>query len=230
SGEAFYIRDEETGQFWSPSPRPARSHAPYVIRHGFGYSVFEHYEQGIVSELWIYVAMDAPVKFAVLKLRNTSGMARRLSVTGYCEWVLGDLRSKTLLNVQTELDLQTGALLARNSFNVEFPGRIAFLDLNEPGRSLTGERKEFLGRNGNLAEPAAMKRARLSGKFGAGSDPCGAAQLIFDLDDQGEREITFRLGAGKNLDEVQTLIRRFRTRDARRAALAAVHEFWNHTL
>jgi cellobiose phosphorylase len=230
SGEAFYIRDEETGQFWSPSSRPARSDAPHVIRHGFGYSVFEHCEQGIVSELWVYVAMDAPVKFAVLKLRNTSGMARRLSATGYCEWVLGDLRPKTLLNVQTELDLRTGALLARNSFNAEFPDYVAFLDLSESGRTLTGDRKEFLGRNGHLAQPAAMKRARLSGKLGAGLDPCGAAQLVFDLEDGAEREITFRLGAGKNLDEVQALIRRFRSGDAQRVALASVHEFWNHTL
>jgi cyclic beta-1,2-glucan synthetase len=95
-GEAFYIRDEQTGQFWSPTPLPARGATPYVVRHGFGYSVFEHTENGIVSELTVYVAMDAPVKFAVLKLRNISGRSRRLSVTGYCEWVLGDLRQKNL--------------------------------------------------------------------------------------------------------------------------------------
>ena len=175
-----------------------RGASPHVIRHGFGYTVFEHFEHGISSELWVYVAMDAPVKFAVLKLRNTSGIARRLSVTGYCEWVLGDLREKTLLNVQTELDLQTGALLARNRFNLEFGDRVVFLDLNEPGRTFTGDRKEFLGRNGNLTQPIAMKRTRLSGKTGAGLDPCGAAQVIFDLSDGQEREITFRLGVGQN--------------------------------
>ena len=97
AGEAFYIRDEQTGQFWSPTPWPARGATPYVIRHGFGYTVFEHFENGIVSELWVYVAMDAPVKFTSLKLRNVSGGPRRLSVTGYWEWVLGDLRHKTLL-------------------------------------------------------------------------------------------------------------------------------------
>ena len=94
TGEAFYIRDEQTGQFWSPTPLPARGATPYVIRHGFGYSVFEHTENGIVSELTVYVAMDAPVKFAVLKLRNVSGRPRRLSVTGYWEWVLGELRAQ----------------------------------------------------------------------------------------------------------------------------------------
>ncbi|MBC8126164.1 MAG: hypothetical protein H8M99_03305 [Gloeobacteraceae cyanobacterium ES-bin-144] len=163
TGEALYIRDEQTGQFWSPTPSPARGRTPYVIRHGFGYTVFEHTENGIYSELWIYVAKDAPVKLSVLKLRNVSGRTRRLSATSYVEWVLGDLRQKNLLHVQTEVDAKTGALLARNYGNTEFPGRIVFLDVNETSRTLTGDRKEFIGRNGNLAQPAAMKRAGLSG-------------------------------------------------------------------
>ena len=137
TGEALYIRDEQTGQFWSPTPLPARGATPYVIRHGFGYTVFEHAEHGIASELWVYVAMDAPVKFSVLKVRNLSGRPRRLSVTGYWEWVLGDLRSKNLLHVQTEVDLKTGALLARNAYNTDFAARIVFLDVNDDGRTLT---------------------------------------------------------------------------------------------
>ena len=230
TGEAFYIRDEQTGQFWSPTPLPARGATPYVIRHGFGYTVFEHTEHGIVSELWVYVAMDAPVKLTVLKLRNVSGRPRRLSVTGYCEWVLGDLRHKSLLHVQTEVDLKTGALLARNYYNTEFPGRIAFLDVNDAARTLTGDRKEFIGRNGNLSQPAALKRARLSGKVGAGLDPCGAVQVVFDLPDGQERETGFRLGVGRNAAEVQNLIQRFRRADASRVTLDGVWEYWNRTL
>ena len=183
-------------RFWSPTPSPARGATPYVIRHGFGYTVFEHTENGIVSELWVYVAMDAPVKFTVLKLRNVSGRPRRVSVTGYWEWVLGDLRPKSLLHVQTEVDLKTGALLARNYYNTEFPERIAFIDVNDGTRTLTGDRKEFIGRNGSLAQPAALKRARLSGKVGAGLDPCGAVQVTFDLREGQERETSFRLGVG----------------------------------
>ncbi len=230
SGEAFYIRDEQTGQFWSPTPLPARGTTPYVIRHGFGYSVFEHTEYGIASELWVYVAMDAPVKLAVLKLRNVSGRPRRLSITGYWEWVLGDLRQKSLLHVQTELDLKTGALLARNYDNTEFPGRIAFIDVNDAARTLTGDRKEFIGRNGNLSQPAALKRARLSGKVGAGLDPCGALQVAFDLPDGQERETSFRLGVGRNPAEVRNLIQRFRSADASRIALEGVWTYWNRTL
>ena len=99
-----------------------------------------------------------PVKFTVLKLRNLSGRPRRLSVTGYWEWVLGELRQKSLLHVQTEVDLKTGALLARNYYNTEFPERIVFLDVSDATRTLTGDRREFLGRNGSLSNPAALKR------------------------------------------------------------------------
>ena len=230
TGEAFYIRDEQTGQFWSPTPLPARGATPYIIRHGFGYTVFEHTENGIACELWIYVAMDAPVKFAVVKLRNVSGRPRRISVTGYWEWVLGDLRAKSLLHVQTEVDLKSGALLARNYYNTEFPDRVAFIDVNDSTRTLTGDRKEFLGRNGSLAQPAALKRARLSGKAGAGLDPCGAVQVTFNLPDGQERETRFRLGVGRNLGEAQHLIQRFRRPDACRIALEGVWAYWNRTL
>ncbi|MGO8697439.1 MAG: GH36-type glycosyl hydrolase domain-containing protein [Limisphaerales bacterium] len=230
TGEALYIRDEQTGQFWSPTPLPARGATPYAIRHGFGYTVFEHIENGIVSELWVYVAMEAPVKFNVLKLRNISGRPRRLSVTGFWEWTLGELRAKSLLHVQTEVDVKTGALLARNHYNTEFPDRIAFLDVTDATRTLTGDWKEFLGRNGTLAQPEAMKRARLSGKVGAGLDPCGALQVAFDLPEGEERETSFRLGAGRNAGEAQNLIRRFRRADAGRATLEGVFEYWNRTL
>jgi cellobiose phosphorylase len=230
SGEALYLRDEQTGQFWSPTPAPARGATPYVIRHGFGYSVFEHTENGIVSELWVYVAIDAPVKFSTVRLRNISGRPRRLSLTGYWEWVLGDVRAKSLLHVQTEVDLKTGALLARNHYNTEFPDRIAFVDVNDTTRTLTGDRKEFIGRNGTLAQPAALRRARLSGKVGAGLDPCAALQVTFELLDGQERETTFRLGAGRSIADVQGLIQRFRRAEAGRGALEGVWNYWNRTL
>jgi cellobiose phosphorylase len=230
TAEALYLRDEQTGQFWSPTPFPARGAAPYVVRHGFGYSVFEHTEWGIETELWIYVATDAPVKFSVLKIRNRSGRPRRLSATAACEWVLGDLRPKTLLHVQTEVDARTGALLARNHFHPEFADRVAFLDLDEDGRAITGDRTEFLGRNGSWAQPAAMRRARLAGRVGAGLDPVGAVQVAFDLAEGEEREVRFRLGAGRGVADAQNLIQRFRRPGAARAALEQVWEYWNRTL
>ena len=166
SGEALYLRDEERGHFWSPASLPSRGATPYVSRHGFGYSVFEHTERGIRSELWVYVALDAAMKFMVLKVRNESGRSRRLSATGYVEWVLGDLRPKSAMHVVTELDPKSGAVFARNPFNTEFAGRIAFFDVDETTRTISGDRSEFIGRNGTLRNPAAMTRLRLVGQSG----------------------------------------------------------------
>ena len=229
-GEAFYIRDEERGHYWSPMPLPSRGATPYVTRHGFGYSVFEHTERGISSEAWVYVALDASVKFTVLKIKNISGRPRRLSATGYAEWVLGDLRSKSTMHVVTELDPASGALLARNGYSMDFDGRVAFFDTDDTTRSLCGDRTEFIGRNGTLRNPAAMTRVGLSGRVGAALDPCAAIQVPFDLADGQEREIIFRLGAGRDADDAGILVRRFRGSYAARGALEAVWQYWSHTL
>jgi cellobiose phosphorylase len=229
-GEAFYIRDEETGHFWSPTPLPCRGIGPYISRHGFGYSVYEHSERGIRSELWIYVSTDEPVKFSVLKVWNESGKPRRLSAIGFLELVLGDLRPKSAMHIITEIDPYSGALLARNSYNSEFSDRIAFFHTSDIDHSFTGDRTEFLGRNGTLANPAAMTRSHLSGKTGAAFDPCAAIQIPFDLDAGQEREIIFKLGVGRNKTEVRKLVLQFEGSNAARNALELVWNYWSHTL
>ena len=230
SGEAFYLRDEERGHFWSPTPLPCRGTTPYATRHGFGYSVFEHIERGIRSELTVYVALDAAIKFAVLKVRNESDRPRRLSATGYVEWVLGDLRPKSTMHVITEIDPMCGALFARNPYNTEFRDRTAFFDVDDTTRTLSGDRAEFLGRNGSMHRPAAMTRTRLSGHVGAAFDPCAAIQVGFDLAAGQEREIVFRLGVGRDAGDARDLVSRFRGSTAARGALDAVWQHWRHTL
>ncbi len=229
SGEAFYLRDEDSGHFWSPTPLPCRGASAYISRHGFGYSVFEHCESGICTELWIYVDLELAVKYAVLKVRNESGRFRRLSATGYVEWVLGDLRPKSVMHVYTEIDLDSGALFARNPYNTEFAERTAFFDVDDTNRTVSGDRREFLGRNGTLKNPAVMARARLSGKVGAALDPCAALQVNVELATGQEREIRFTLGVGRDAADASQLVRRCRGKAAR-AALEKVWHYWNHTL
>jgi len=230
SGEAFYVRDEETGQYWSPTPLPSRGKGTYVCRHGFGYSVFEYTQQGINSELWTYVALDAPVKLVVVKLRNNSGRTRHLSVTGYWELVLGQWRNTNLMHVVTEVDPGTGALFARNVYNRDFAGKTVFVNVNASARTLTGNRTEFLGRNGTPANPSAMRQTQLSGHTGAGLDPCAAFQVPFELADGQERELVFVLGAGNNAEEAHQLTRRFSDPASARQALESVWAFWKQTL
>jgi cellobiose phosphorylase len=227
SGEAFYIRDEHSGRFWSPTPLPVRQRCPCVIRHGLGYSVFEMEDDGLYSELWIYVAMDAPVKFCRLLLRNGADVERRLSVFGYWEWALGELRQKNQMHIVTELDGRTGALLARNSYNTDFSGRVAFVSASDVIRSHTGDRAEFIGRHGSLALPAALSRVRLSGKVGPGFDPCAAVQLPVTLAPHEEHEVIFKVGAGQNREDVYRLLHAFQGKEACRTALDRVHAHWN---
>lgn len=230
SGEVLYIRDDESGSFWSPTPLPAPGQSGYVCRHGFGYSVFEHLEADIESQLSTYVAMDAPVKFLVVKLQNHSGRSRHLSLTGFWELVLGEWRHANLMHIVTDVDLATGALFARNAYGRECANRVVFAHTSEHERSVSGNRTEFIGRNGELANPAAMRRKRLSGRTGASLDPCAAIQARIHLDAGQEREIVFVFGAAANDGEARRLIQQFCGAAGARQALEAVWEFWNRTL
>ena len=230
-GEVFYLRDENNGHFWSPTALPFTTVGHYITRHGFGYSSFEHDEDGIQSTLTIYVALDASVKFSSLKVRNDSGRTSHLSATGYIEWVLSDLRHNSAMHVVTEADPATGALFAKNPYNTEFVDRTAFFYVDAINLSMTGDRNEFIGRNGNLSNPASMSRSRLSGKLGAGLDPCGAIQVPFELADGEEKEIIFLLGVtDKRTQDASSLIRRFRGTVAAHEALNTVKTYWQNTL
>ncbi|OFY07564.1 MAG: cyclic beta 1-2 glucan synthetase [Bacteroidetes bacterium GWE2_41_25] len=230
SGEAMYIRDEETGHFWSPTHLTESESKLYLCRHGFGYSVFEHNEGGIITELWVYVATDASVKFSVLKVRNKSGRTCKLSAISYVELVLGDMRNKTAMHVNTSVDFNRSVVYATNPYNREFAGRVTFLQTDDNSISATCDRIEFIGRNGTLKRPAAMLRSRLSGKNGVSLDPCAAIQVPFDLAPGQEREIIFRLGTGRNMEDANDIIRRFRGPGPAYAALEAVWHFWSQTL
>lgn len=240
AGEAIFLRDEDSGQVWHPTSLPSpgdlpddSAAPPYVARHGFGYSVFEHEEAGIRSELTVFVAMDAAVKFSRLVVRNLSDRPRRLSATGYVEWVLGDLREKTAPHITTDIASDNGAIYARNRYNNEYGDWVGFFDIDEADRlfaTLTCDRSEFIGRNGSLRRPAALRRMRLSGRTGPALDPCSAFQVPFELEPGGSREVVFRLGMGRSADEAGQLVLRFRGSAAAREALDAVTEHWQHTL
>ena len=229
SGEAFYIRDEESGHFWTTALLPAGGQSSYITRHGFGYSVFEHIEDGIYTEMTVYVDIESAIKFIVIKIRNESGRPRKLSATGYIEWVLGDNRTKTAMHIHTEIDPDSGALFAKNQYNTEFNHRVAFFDVDYLKKTFTGDRTEFIGRNGNLQHPKAMSRLKLSGKIGLALDPCAAIQVPFFVAEGEVQEIVFRLGAGKDSKEASFLAKQFRGTQIATEALEKVKKYWAET-
>ncbi len=198
-GETFYVRDEETGALWGPTLLPIREDAsPYIARHGQGYSRFEHTSHGIALELLQFVPPEDPVKISRLTIENRSGQPRRLSVTAYVEWVLGASRSANAPSIVTELDADTGALLARNAWNSDFAGRVAFADLGGRQTAWTGRsRRSSSAATARSTIPRRWSAGRRRpGRVGAGLDPCAALQTVIELPPGGREEIVFLLGQG----------------------------------
>jgi cyclic beta-1,2-glucan synthetase len=229
-GEVFYLRDEETGEVWTPTPLPARGPQPYTVRHGQGYTAFEHASHGLSQELLMFVPVDAPVKVSLLRLRNLTDRARRVSVTSYNELTLGFSRPASAPFVITEIDEEAGAVLVRNPYNNEFADRVAFAAVSAAEFTVTCDRKEFLGRNGSLKYPAALGRARLSGRAGAGLDPCAAVQTEVELQPGETREVAFLLGQGASREEAREVVARFRRVPAVYEAFERVLDYWDGLL
>lgn len=214
AGEAVYIRDEETGELWCPTPLPIREDAPYVCRHGQGYSRFEHTSHDIASTLVQFVPRRDPVKISRLILTNRSRRPRTLAVTAYVEWVLGPARAAGAPFIITSLDAATRAVFARNPWNDEFASNVAFFDMGGRQDAWTGDRTEFIGRNGSLERPAALARsAELSKRLGAGIDPCAAMQATFDLAPDESVDLVIMLGQGRSDEEARALVQRYRAED-----------------
>ncbi len=234
AGDAIYIRDEDLSVTWTPTPAPIRETDAYRARHGQGYTIHEHNSHGIDQELTTFVPVSNaggdPVRVQVLRLKNGSPKRRNLVLTMYVEWVLGANRESTQPTVITDWDASSGSLLARNVYAGDFGGRAAFISASESISSFTGDRTEFIGRNGTLARPEAVQRIRLSNRKGAALDPCGAIQTHVSLDPGETREVVFLLGQTANLDGVRALVAKYGSASASRQALVSTQAWWERFL
>ncbi len=228
--EVVYLCDQDSGELWSPTPLPIRERTQYVIRHGFGYSRCDHVSHGIAVELTQFVPLQDAVKIARLRITNRSAVRRRLSITHYLEWVLGKERGRAADFLITEIEPDSGALLARNPWNSGFNDRVAFMDMCGQQQSYTGDRAEFLGRHGSMAEPAALLRARpLSNRVGAGFDPCGAMQTQCNLPPGAGMEFVLLLGEAASSEQAVALIGKYRAARLDEV-LAQIAAYWDETL
>ncbi len=231
SGEAIYVRDEDTGEIWGPTALPIRvKTASYSIRHGQGYSRFEHISHGIWLELLQFVSTNDSIKISRMKISNLSGRQRSVAVTAYVEWVLGTNRAVAAPLILTEINAETGAIFARNPWNNQFGERVAFADLNGRQTSWTCDRTEFLGRDGAMDRPASLTAGTtLSNRSGAGLDPCAALQTKIRLAPNEETELIFFLGEAASGTEAQSLIEKYRLADLD-AVFASVTQQWDEIL
>ena len=243
-GEVFYVSDDETGEVWTPTALPIREPgARYVAAHGQGYSRFEYSGHGVTLTLCQFVPVNDEIKIARLTITNQNGRPRSLSLTAYVTWVLGASRAVTAPFIVTEIDPATGAMFARNPWSNDFGERIAFADLAGRPMTWTGDRAEFIGRDGSLTRPLALTRGtRLSNRVGAGFDPCGALRTRVTLAPAGAPgasiepgatiepgasiEIVFFLGQAANRERARALVTHYRAADLD-AVFATVTAQWN---
>jgi cyclic beta-1,2-glucan synthetase len=224
--EAIYLRDEDTGQVWSPTPLPARADSPYLIRHGMGYSTYSHHSHELQQDLKIFAVPDAPVKIAQLTLKNTSRHTRRVNVTYYAEWVLGTTREDTAPYIIPEFVTKNFALLVRNPYNLDFGKHVAFLASTRELHALTTDRTEFLGSLGSYERPAALERVGLTASTQAGGDPCTAMQVLLWLAPGEAKEVSFLLGQGADREQALELVARYQDLAHIDAAWEAVARLW----
>jgi len=230
TGEALYLRDEETGDVWTPTPLPAGADQPYRVRHGAGYTIFEHNSHGLRQRLTLFASPEDPVKIIHLRVENTWNHNRRITATQYIEWVLGTTHAASLPFITPEYDAAEYCLLATNPYNAEFGERTAFLIASKPVHGLTTDRTEFLGRGGTLAFPAALHRIGLEARLSPSEDLCAVLQLHLDLLPGGVEEIYFVLGQGNNKVHALELAKKYHDSAYVGAALERTRVFWDHLL
>jgi cyclic beta-1,2-glucan synthetase len=229
-GETLYLRDEQTARVWSSTPSPCPGPAPYLIRHGAGYSIFEHNSHGLKQRLRLFAVPDAPVKVVQLRLENAWKYTRRITATLYLEWVLAADRDTSQPYLVSEFDGDSQALLVRNAYNEGCAGRVAFVTANKRLHGLTADRTEFLGRLGNQGRPAALDRIGLAGAVKPGLDPCAALMLHLDLRPGEAEEIFFLVGEGADRKEALRLVGQYQNEKQVKVAWRAVAEFWDDLL
>jgi cellobiose phosphorylase len=229
--EVLYLRDEDSGDLWSATALPIRvPSANYAARHGKGYTHFANDSHEIELELLQCVPFADSIKLSRLRIRNRSTRVRRLSITGYVEWALGANGTVPAPFIVTTIDAASGALFARNLWRAEFCERVAFVDLGGMQMSLTADRTEFLGRYGSVELPAALARfVPLSGRVGAGMDPCAALQTRVELEPAAQIDIVFVLGDAESSAQAQILVEKYRAADVD-AVVREVRARWDEVL
>ena len=232
--EVIYIRDEESGKVWNPTAGPIRERDAYRVNHGAGYTRFEHNSHAVEQLLTVFVPNDEnggePVKINKLTLKNDSNKTRKLSVTYYIAWTLGEQRENTQQHVVTQWDPELGAILAHNRYHPEYGDRVAFASISPSAGSFTCDRTLFLGRNQTAGNPAAMKRTELAGRFGAELDPCAALQTKIELKPGESTEVICVLGQAESETEAGTLARKYREVISVNQAFDETERFWNRKL
>lgn len=231
SGEVMYVRDEDTGEFWTLTPKPVREDNNYIIEHGYGYSTFIHNSHGIEGEMTCFAPLDKELKIIKVNLKNSYSYTRNISVFYYAQLVLGVSPQQTSQYISTYIYGDGEFVYGINPYSEAFGKLKAFLKIiGGENNTFTGNRKEFLGRGGHISYPLALKSKALSNMTGAGMDPCLAEQTFISIKPGETKEISIILGEIENLQQISTLINSYNNKEVVYQELTKVKDYWSNLL
>ncbi len=204
-GHWVYLRDNETGKYWSISWQPAGvslSEARYEARHGLSYSRFLCEYEGIGASQTLFIPRESgaedPVEIFDVRVRNLTDRPRSLTVTGYVEFSFHEIDMDNQ-NFQMSLyaagsHYENGACL--NELHYE-PGAWQFFAGSFEPDGHDGVREAFIGPYRTERDPVGVVSGRLTGSAELGGNPCGALQKKITLQPGEERRLLFYLGTGR---------------------------------
>ncbi|MCL2838267.1 MAG: hypothetical protein FWE04_04265 [Oscillospiraceae bacterium] len=222
--DIIYIRDETSGAVFTAckisGEGEVRRRGEYIIRHGFGYTVYEHTECDIELSQTVFVAQEASVKITILELENLSSEARKLNLYQYLRPVMG------VCNEDCDRFLtfteQNGGIFVKNSFNKEFPDRVMFAAASIPAADFTCDRREFFR--------TPLDGTTFSNRTGAGFDSCIARRFEAELKPNETAKIVFVMGQATSDSEAEELISHFANVENAERELFNVQQYWKSVL
>jgi cellobiose phosphorylase len=201
-GRYLYLRDDATGDHWSPSWQPTQTALDaYECRHGLSYTTIASTYRGIRAETLYYVPFGETLEVWRLRLSNLTGERRQLSVFSSVEFCLWDAQDDTTnfqRNFSTgEVEVVDGVIYHKTEYR-ERRDHFAYFACSEPLAGFDTQREEFLGAYRGWDRPIAVERGAAGNSIAHGWAPCGSHHVKVELGPHDEREIVFVLGYAEN--------------------------------
>ena len=228
-GEALYIRDNNSGVYFSITPKPVRDGGEYIIKHSFGYSTFTHTAYNIKGEMQIFCPKGEKLKIQKITLENLLDKEREVSIYYYAQLVLGVFNYGSAKYISTELE--ENYICGQNPYSQYFGNMRAYLTiLGGETLSFTGDRKEFLGVGEDISSPNALNYKNLSNKTGSIYDPCLATETKIKLAPKEKKEIIILFGQDESKENISKLIDKYKNIEECHKALDEVKQYWSNFL
>jgi len=228
--EMLYLKDKNTNRIWSITPSPLRDAGSYLIEHGYGYSNFTHEAFGIKGKITMFVPLKESVKIIIVRLENYSKEVRELNLAYFGEMVLGVSPEFTASHITTCISLEKKLIYAENQYNEHFSKQKVYLKIGGSNPSFTGNRMEFIGREGSIKTPIALSRDKLSNACGSGFDPCLAVEVEAKLLPGEKKCFIILLGAEDELSELDRVVSKYESLETCEQELEEIKHYWSKLL